>query len=423
MLISPLVLLSLALQSTPASQRSPEQAEIDVQRIEQLIVDNAPSSISSSGERALSLDQSELELLNAFALQNLSDYPELSTEFQLNDGNATVTISTPVRLLGIKQFLNLRAELRQTNESLQIHSITAGRLPIPLPLVTLLSGVVQNRLASTYVNYQEFKDLYQSIEQISFREQELLIILNWEPRLITRVQAQAEQFFLSAEDRERILSYYGQIVAIVNALPKELRSISLNTLLFPLFQTAQAKTELGADVYTENRAVLQSLSLYVNESDISTLVTNRNGQARPRQVRVTIQRREDLAQHFTSSAAITASVGAGVAGILSNSKEDYDARYRTGFSFSDLTANIAGVALGNAATADIETAQKLQALLAEAEAETDYMPIVARDYTRMSEQDFTEQYQSRSSDAYLQRLASINLEIAQLPIYQFALEQ
>ena len=98
----------------------------------------------------------------------------------------------------------------------------------------------------------------------------------------------------------------------------------------------------------ERESVLQALSLYVNDSDISTLLAGRSPSATPRRINVTIQRRSDLAQHFTTSAAITASVGANIAGILSNSKEDYDARYRTGFSFSDLTANIAGVALGNA---------------------------------------------------------------------------
>jgi hypothetical protein len=413
----PVVLVALILQVSPSVKSISALDKIDVQSIEQLIVNNAPSSINSTGERSLSLDKDEIDLLSTFALQNMPNYPDVAATISLHEGSTNLALSWPVKLLSLDLYLNLHAELTESHTGPHLSSITAGKLPIPLVIVKLLAKMTQDRLAATYVNYKEFTDLYDSIRHINFHKDELIVVLDWEPRLITRVQAQAEQLFLSAEDRERILSYYGQIVAIVNALPQDTRRISLNALIFPLFQTAQAKTALGADVYTENRAALQALSLYVNDSDISSLVAGRSPNETPRRINVTIQRRPDLAQHFTTSAAITASVGANIAGILSNSKEDYDARYRTGFSFSDLTANIAGVALGNAVTLNPETAKEVQAHLANAIDETDYMPRVSRNNAGITEQDFTDQYQNRNSEAYLERLNAINLEISQLPIY------
>lgn len=107
-----------------------------------------------------------------------------------------------------------------------------------------------------------------------------------------------------------------------------------------------------------------------------------------------------------------------MAGILSNSKEAHDARYRSGFSFSDITANIAGVALGTAATSNPADAHTLQQRLAAATLETDYMPLVTMDYAgAMMEEEFSRQYQDRTSQAYLDRIAAIDEEIAALPIY------
>ena len=114
---------------------------------------------------------------------------------------------------------------------------------------------------------------------------------------------------------------------------------------------------------------------------------------------------------------MTASVGAGVAGLLSTSKEAHDARYRTGFSFSDLTANSAGVALGKAATSSAQAARELQARLAAAGLETDYMPPVSRDNAGLTEDDFSAQYTDRNSDAYASRISAIESEISALPIY------
>jgi hypothetical protein len=200
---------------------------------------------------------------------------------------------------------------------------------------------------------------------------------------------------------------------------KDARSISLSTLLVPLFSTAYERTQQGANPLSENRALLQALSLYVNESDLSQLVEPPSAAAliTPRRLNVTIQRRPDLAQHFTSSAAMSATAGAGVAGILSTSKEIHDARYRSGFSFSDLTANAAGVALGMAATTSRTEAEYLARRIALVVQESDYMPPVSKDNAGLTEDDFSAQFTDRNSREYQTKLAQIDAQIAALPIY------
>ncbi|MCB1664156.1 MAG: hypothetical protein KDI28_00120 [Pseudomonadales bacterium] len=415
-----LLLAALLLQTSPAVPRNPTLDNPAINTIEQLLVDNGPASISSPGELTLHLDADELNLLAAFLLQNIPGMQEVTADVALQQGNALVNLSMPLRTPLTPLYLNVHAGVRERGESLDLFALRLGRLPVPDALVHFLIARMQARMAGAYVNYQELVDLQQSLRTVSFEENLLEITLDWDPRLLARVQTQAEQLLLSADDKARIVHYFGRIVTIVEAQPQDVSSISLSLLLVPLFQNAQERVAAGEDPVTENRSLLQALSLYVNESDLSQLIEPPGAAAliTPRRLTVTIQRRPDLAQHFTSSAAMSATVGAGVAGLLSTSKEVHDARYRTGFSFSDLTANSAGAALGNKATASPTEARQMQASVQSIAAETDYMPPVSRDNAGLSENDFSAQYTDRNSEAYMARISAIDEQIASLAVFQ-----
>lgn len=415
----PILVAVLLLQWRPTVPFNSTLDEVAINSIEELIVDNAPASIGSPGEIVLHLDATELNLLAAFVLQNVPGMHEITADVALQEGNASVAMSVPWSTPYTTLYLNLHSQVRQGAQGLELSSLKMGHLSIPNFLVQFLTERIETRLANNYVNYQELVDLQHSLRDVSFSPDLMQITMDWEPRLIARVQTQAEQLFLSAQDKERIVFYFSKIIELVEAQPQDARSVSLNLLLFPLFETASRRVGLGANAVVENRSLLQALSLYVNESDLRQLVDPPGAAAliTPRRLNVTIQRRPDLAQHFTSSAAMSATVGAGVAGILSTSKEVHDARYRSGFSFSDLTANFAGVALGNAATSSPTEAQQVQQRLSRASEETDYMPQVSQDNAGLTQDDFSAQFTDRNSDAYLARLADIDKEIAALPIY------
>lgn len=415
----PMLVAALLLQWRPTVPFNATLDNVAINSIEELIVDNAPERIGAPGEIVLNLDAAEINLLAAFLLQNIPGMHQVTADVALQEGSASVDVSVPWSTPFATPYLNLHSRVSQGARRLELSSVKIGHLPIPDFLVQFLSERLETRLASSYVNYQELVNLQQSLREVSFSPGLMQITMDWEPRLISRLQTQAEQLFLSAEDKERIVFYFGGIIEIIDSQPLEARSISLSLLLFPLFETASQRVARGADPVVENRSLLQALSLYVNESDLSQLVDPPGAAAliTPRRLNVTIQRRPDLAQHFTSSAAMSATVGAGVAGILSTSKEVHDARYRSGFSFSDLTANIAGVAFGNAATMSPDEAKQLQRRLAVATEETDYMPPVSRDNAGLTQDDFSAQFTDRNSEAYVARVASIDEQIAALPIY------
>jgi hypothetical protein len=173
------------------------------------------------------------------------------------------------------------------------------------------------------------------------------------------------------------------------------------------------------DAIAENRNLLQALSLYVNNLSLSQLISDLPDDEAfsPPPLIVTLHQRHDLSLHFVTAAAIAASAGAGIAEVLAHSKEVYDARQSTGFSFSDMTANIAGVTLGEAATGSVEEARRLQTALLMATSETHYMPRPRTDADGLSEEMLAEAFGDRTGDEYATRLLEIETKIAALPIY------
>jgi uncharacterized protein YfiM (DUF2279 family) len=404
-----LLLTLLAVQWHPAVPRSVAVDAIAINTIEDLIVDNAPARVGRAGELQLQLDQSELNLIAAFALQTIPRLSQVAANVSIVQKRALLDISIPLPLR--QAFLNMQIEIRAESGSAELGTLWIGNLPVPGPAMRLLVSLSERWLANSYVNYGALRQLKESVYDIAFEGNSVSLALNWEPQLIARVQNQAEQLLLSAADNARIDHYSMLLKQILDKMPDATRSVSLHDLLSPLFVQAQLSVAQGTDAIVENRALLQAVSRYVNEPAIDATDDGRR-------FTITLQRRTDLAQHFTSSAAMTASVGADIAGLLATSKEAHDARYRSGFSFSDLTANMAGVAFGSAATESASSARRLQASLGQATAETDYMPPVTRDNAGLSEEDFLQQYQDRTSPAYRERLNAIDAQLAALPIYK-----
>jgi len=416
----PLLLLILILQTRPEVPFREGISTEETRLIEQLIVDNSPSRFSSTGERVLSFSAEELNLLAAFGRHNLPQLERFAADFDLRDSTALISLSTPWPFKNRSVFLNIQFEVEQTAGQLQLTNLHAGNLRLPRLAVDALSRRLQKESTNLAEDYQELADLQRSIRHIELRGDLVDIHLQWEPDLLANLRSQAQQFFISADDRERILYYYGEIAAITKQLSPETRNTTLQTFLPALFDKARSRSSNGGDAVAENRTLLQALSLFVNHLAIEQLVSDlpESWDLRPRRLYVTLQGRSDLSQHFISSAAIAASAGAGVAGVLSNSKEVYDARYRSGFSFSDMTANVAGMALGAAATESAESARLLQNLLADVEQEYDYMPAAGNNTDGISEQDFSDQYTDRNNRRYQSRLSEIEQQVADLPVYR-----
>jgi hypothetical protein len=201
-------------------------------------------------------------------------------------------------------------------------------------------------------------------------------------------------------------------------LPPERKAISVNALLVPLAASAYQKSVTGADPILENKALLSAIAAYVNNTSDSQPTPPPKTQTARKKIEVRLHRRLDLAQHVTSAAAITASLGPSIAEMISNTKEIYDARFGSGFSFSDLTANKVGIRLARLMTETQAGALEMQLRLSEVNSELDYMPFIGSNIDGIREEEFSKIYQNRNSEQYRQKVFEINNLINSLTLFK-----
>lgn len=420
LLSSPIILLVLTLQTTPAVTARPALDSNEIALIEQILLENTPQSPANASQQQLHIDADELNLLLRYGIEVLGRGTDWLASATLQENLLATDISVRVSSRALPLYLNMHAEFGVHEDSLQLDSLQFGELKVPDRFLLFFLNQLREEIDPSSLAYQDFSALFRNVESVEVNAEGMQVLLNWDPQLIARLLDHAQQLFISEADKLLIAAHYQQIADVTVTIPVDLRAVSLNTFLVPLFTTALANSSAGADPVAQNRTLFQALAIYVNEEDIAQLIGSDKAAniTPPRKVEVRLRRRQDLAQHVVSVAAITASAGAGIAAMLSTTKEAYDARYRSGFSFSDLTANSVGVSMARLATKDAVTALLMQERLANVTSEEDYMPEVGNNRDGLSEVDFNALYQDRSSPEYQQRLSQIEELIATRPLFQ-----
>ncbi len=417
---TPIIMLLLSIETGPIVNSADSLTAEEITRIEQLLIESAPSSPGTPGRQSIDLNVDELNLFLDYGLNLLDLSRAWATQLSLEEGLLQSEVSIEILSDWIPLYLNINSEFVQVENRLQLEKVTVGKLQIPDRLVGIGLARLRNNLTRATPVFENINQLIANVEKIDISSSQMQVQIYWDPELIGKISDDAQQLFITDDDRIRIIEYYESINAIATTIPTDIRAISLNALLVPLFTEAQERSDNGNDPIDENRSLLQALAIYVSNEDLSQLVGETMAAEVPRAkfIEVRLQRRQDLAQHVSSIAAISALAGAELAKFLSTTKEAYDARYRSGFSFSDLTANTVGVTLANYLTANSASAIEMQRRLSKILTESDYMPEVGNNRDGISETDFNAIYIDRNSTEYNQRLEEIQSLIDARPLFQ-----
>ena len=420
MLSSPIALILLALQSHPTVPPNKSLTSVEIVQIEQLLLNNVPENVSNQGLQEVSLSNDELNLLLRYAGEILESEPQLSGRILLPKNMMLTEISIPLTNRIIPAYLNLSAEFTSGGREFQLSGLKAGYITVPGNLVNMVATWLDRQFLSDNQTYFEIAELAESVQRIDISPNQLELELRWEPTLLSRIRTQAQQFFISDQDQLRIIRHYNVLAQVINEMPGTTRAITLTSLFKPLFTAAQAQTTIDRNPIAENRTLLLTLAAYVNQDDIGQWLDPELEEQlpMPRHIEVRVQRRQDLAQHIVSSAAISASAGAGLAQIISNTKEAYDARFRSGFSFSDMTANTTGVAIGRLATETVVSAESLQQRMILLQNDSDLLPLVGSSRDGLSESAFSALYRDSNSSDYQSKVEEIESLVYALPLFQ-----
>ncbi|MCB2102319.1 MAG: hypothetical protein KDE22_15690 [Rhodobacterales bacterium] len=196
--------------------------------------------------------------------------------------------------------------------------------------------------------------------------------------------------------------------------------ISMAYFMREAFALAAHRGAAG-DPVKENQAALLALSMYCGswlvEKAIGTVRTADLADHKPACSQVTLSGRKDLRQHFILSAAIKLASDTGLATMVGEFKELLDTNAGgSGFSFSDLAADRAGVRLAEVAT-DPATARTLAALMARGPTEAGFFPSIAGLPDNLTETAFTQRFGTVESEPYRAMVADIDGRIARLAAY------
>ncbi len=394
-----LFLVVSAIQTLPSVTDAGTMQHEDVGRIKNTLKQHDPRRLRDGEQRRLQITQRDLNLM----LNSTFPYSDrLLWLVTLDEARADVSLSVALPANPVGDYLNISARLKQVGTSVAVEQLNFGNTSLPgwlcKPIVSAADMLLRSHIP-------EYGELLATIEQLQIHPQSVQVEYRWQAELAKRIQARGRDLFLSAADRERILAYYEEIARQSRSLAGA--PVSLDRLLQPLFSLARQRSRTDGGARAENRALLLALGLAVQGSSIRHLTGDREGAGpkRPVPLRLTLQGRRDLAQHFTISAAIAAAGGSSLADTIGVFKEVDDSRGGSGFSFADLLADRAGVSLAEAAIG--ERAGAVQGYMSNGPRESGYMPGFDQLPEGLMELEFKSRFEDLDSASY----ALVNDEI------------
>jgi hypothetical protein len=252
-----------------------------------------------------------------------------------------------------------------------------------------------------------------AFSRVDFAENQATLDYRWHPELLTRLERKSVDLLIPAEDQARMLAYAGQLNALLQPYPHG-STIPLTQIVAPLFAHA---LQAGGDPRIENRAALTALAAYLGGVSLPRLLAGDSRSIyRAPPVLLSLYGRRDLAEHFTLSAALGINGGSQLAQAIGLMKEEEDAGKGSGFSFTDLAADRAGVRLGERATGD--TAVRVRQQLAAARTDAELLPDIRDLPEFMPQAEFDRRFGPVGSARYQAVIARIDARLDAHPLTQ-----
>jgi hypothetical protein len=400
------VLPWLMLDAAPAIEPPAEMRRTDLAWVKALFQKHDPRRQPPDVIHSIRLDEDELNRLLNYAVE-LRQVSGIAAE--LTPGMATLTATLAVPRNPFGRYLNLTAEVAEAPGGIRIQSLQLGSLPLP---GVLADGIA--RLAHRWLRRDEtYATLADAFSRVNFDENQATLDYHWRPELLTRLERKSAELLIAPEDQARMLAYAERLDALLKSHPHG-STVPLVSVIAPLFAHAQAS---GGDVAEENRAALTALAAYLSGISLPRLLEGNSPSIRraPR-VLLSLHGRRDFAEHFMISTALTVNGGSRLANAIGLIKEEEDADKGSGFSFTDLAANRAGVLLGERATGG--AAARVQHQLAAARSDADLLPDFRDLPEFMPQAEFDRRFGPVGSTRYLQVIDNIDARLAAHPLAQ-----
>lgn len=395
------VLVWSSLSATPSVATASVLSAADIARARTFLHRNDPRRLPAGASRDLVADEQDLTLATNYLLQQ---WVEGGAEVRVTPDAAQARLSAALPGLSDRRFLNVTLRFGTDQGRPRLHDALLGghRLPAA-PIDFVVREWLLPMLAPDAMRIAQ-----RVVQDLSLGDGRLQITMHWHPELFNEIRRRV----FTEEDRAAMAAYHLRLTELTSG--QRLRG-SLMQVLGPMFSLAELRSEVG-DPVVENRALLLVLGSWASGRGTGALLPVTDGRAGP--FRLRLHRRQDLAQHFLSSAALAAGGDATLSDAVGLFKEMRDAGAGSGFSFTDIAADRAGTRFGELATADASTASRLQRLLAGGLPEDAIMPMVNDLPEHIPEAEFRRRFDSIGSPAYQAVMQEIETRIRTTRVYR-----
>jgi hypothetical protein len=396
--------------ANPAAPPPPALTATDLDRLRGLLPGGDPRRLLEGGPVPIRLGARDIDLLMQQALLRLPALRHAQAQATLDDGWGLLRLTLAIPPVGpLGDTIPIMVRVRASHGALAIDEARVGSIPVP---GWLAEGVL--RAAPWLLPPSAARSMAQGLREAwlgtsgwAIGRQRLEFAYAPQRDLARRLADSGRDLVLPAADRARIAHYLDHAgwLAAAGGRPTQ----PMVAMLRDVVAEAENRTRQGGDPLAESRAAVLGLAIYaVGRGELAARVLGVAVPARPI-VPLTLLERQDLAQHWLVSAALTLEADARTADAIGVFKEVLDSRGGSGFSFADLAADRAGVRFGEAARAD---PRRWQARIATTARETDLMPRIDALPEALQEPEFMRRFQARDNEAWARMRAEIERRVS-----------
>lgn len=404
LLLGVTVLPWMMLDDAPAVEPVGEFRRKDLAWIKSLFQKHDPRRQTPDVVHSIRLDESELNRLLNYTVE-LRRVTGIAAELTPGSATLTATLAAPRNPFGA--YLNVTAEVAEAPGGVRIESLQLGSLPVPGAIADWIARRVHARLRRD----ETYAALADAFHRVNFDENQATLDYRWRPELLTEIEQKSVEILVPQADQARMLDYAQYLDGLLKR-HRQGSTVPLVQVVAPLFEHAR---RAGGDPREHNRAALTAIAAHLSGISLAKLL---EGEARsirrsPR-VLLSLHGRRDFAEHFIISAALSANGGSRLANAIGLIKEEEDANRGSGFSFTDLAANRAGVRLGDRATG--ESAARVLQHLAAARNDDALLPDFRDLPEFMAQAEFDRRFGPVGGPRYLAVIERIDARLAAHPL-------
>ena len=402
LLLIPLAIAFALLQSVEKTALVAESQSLTAPRVERakaLLREHDPRRLKDQETKTIVVSEQELSLVANHLIQRVSSG---GATVSLSDNTIVVQASLAIPGLQPAYYVNVDTALSTAKNRLAFEHLKIGKLRVPNRVASALGEFVMMH-AYRSADIPASNDL---IKAIDVSPKRLAVTYQWQENLIAAVRDR----LVPAATVARLKRYNDALVLFGNGATG---AQTLTQIVRHLANTAMPDDDYVAD----NRAMIISLSNYVNGRRMSALIPEVEQWPTPKRIKITAHGRKDLAQHFATSAALAVTGGSEISDAIGLYKEIDDSDGGSGFSFKDLAADRAGTQFAELATASTARAQAVREQLMRLGSETGLVPELGGLEENMRDAVFKARYGGIEDKRYLDVVAEIDRRIKAGPLF------